>query len=132
MPAAKRVSRRHRGAWRTDARLFDSSCGRTAARRTDPPGGAGTVTWYLRGAEPALGETRCRSGSVEAQAPPHLVLVHDRVGVPAGDTRVVGEPMGSLIAAEERGTRFEPVEPLSEAAAGNDRNACDEASVQIR
>jgi hypothetical protein len=73
-----------------------------------------------------------RSGSVETQAPAHLVLVHDRVGVPAGDARVVGEPMGSFFAAEERGTRFEPVEPLSEAAAGNDRNACDEASVQIR
>jgi len=73
-----------------------------------------------------------RSGSVETQAPAHLVLVHDRVGVPAGDARVVGEPMGSFFASEERGTRFEPVEPLSEAAAGNDRNACDEASVQIR
>ena len=72
------------------------------------------------------------SGAVEAQAPAHLVLVHDRVGVPAGDARVVGEPMSSLFAAEERGTRFEPVEPLSEAAAGNDRNACNEARVQIR
>jgi hypothetical protein len=40
--------------------------------------------------------------------------------------------MSSFFAAEERGTRFEPVEPLSEAAASNDRNACDEASVQIR
>ena len=73
-----------------------------------------------------------RSGSVEAQAPTHLVLVHDRVGVAAGDARVVGEPVGALFAAEESGTRFEPVEPLSEAAACCDRNACDKAGVQIR
>jgi hypothetical protein len=77
-----------RGARRTDVRLFDSSSGRTAARRTDPagrvpgkhadegrtgevnadratrghdwPGGAVAVTQYLRRAEPALGETGCR------------------------------------------------------------------------
>src|SRR6478672_2295893 len=103
-----RPGRPHRGAGRTDARPFGSSCGRTAARRADPagrvpgghadegrtgevnadratrghgwPGGAVAVTRYLRRAEPALGETGCRSGSVEAQAPAHLVLVHDRVG----------------------------------------------------
>ena len=30
----------HRGAWRADARLFDPSCGRTTARRTDRSGRA--------------------------------------------------------------------------------------------
>src|SRR6516162_1903832 len=35
-----------------------------------------------------------RSGSVEAQPSTHLVLVHDRVGVAAGDAGVVGEPVG--------------------------------------
>ena len=68
----------------------------------------------------------------EAQAPAHLVLVHDRVGVAAGDAGVVGEPVGLLFAAEERGASFDPMEPLSEGAAGCDRNACDEATVQIR
>ena len=70
--------------------------------------------------------------AVEAKAAADLVFVDDGVCVAARDAALVGEPMGSFFAAEERGTRFEPVEPLSEAAAGNDRNACDEASVQIR
>ena len=90
------------------------------------------VTRYLRRAEPALGETGCRSGSVEAQAPAHLVLVHDRVGVAAGDAGVVGQPVGLFFAAEERGARFDPMEPLSEGAAGCNRNARNEAVVQIR
>ena len=90
------------------------------------------VTRYLRRAEPALGETGYRSGSVEAQAPAHLVLVHDRVGVAAGDAGVVGQPVGLFFAAEERGARFDAMEPLSEGAAGCDRNARDEATVQIR
>jgi len=73
-----------------------------------------------------------RSGSVEAQAPAHLVLVHDRVGVAAGDAGVVGQPVGLLFTAEERGARFDSMEPLSEGAAGHDRNARDETTVQIR
>ena len=103
-----------------------------ATRGDGWPGGAVAVTRYLRRAEPTLGETGCRSGSVEAQAPAHLVLVHDRVGVAAGDAGVVGEPVGLLFAAEERGARFESVEPLSEGAAGVNRNARNEAIVQIR
>src|SRR5690348_16116289 len=73
-----------------------------------------------------------RSGSVEAEAPPHLVLVHDRVGVAAGDAGVVGQPVGLFFATEERGARFDPMEPLSEGAAGRDRNARNETTVQIR
>ena len=71
-------------------------------------------------------------GSVEAQAPAHLVFMHDGVGVAARDAGVVGQPVRPFFAAEERGARFEAVEPLSEVAAGNDRDACDEAIVQIR
>jgi len=70
--------------------------------------------------------------AVQAQAPAHLVLVYDRVGIAAGDTGVVGEPVGLLFAAEERGASFDPMEPLSEGAAGCDRNARNEAIVQIR
>src|SRR5439155_14244915 len=80
----------------------------------------------------AGGDGVSRSGSVEAQAPAHLVLVHDRVGVAAGDAGVVGQPVGLFFTAEERGARFDPMEPLSEGAAGCDRNARDEATVQIR
>jgi hypothetical protein len=117
-----------------------NSATRRTGRSADQAGRVGRVRWARHNAGArhprAAHRRRARrggwSGSVEAQAPTHLVLVHDRVGVPAGDARVVGEPMSSFFAAEERGTRFEPVEPLSEAAAGNDRNACDEASVQIR
>ena len=85
-----------------------------------------------RRAEPTVARWVSQSGSVEAQAPAHLVFVHDRVGVAAGDAGVVSQPVGALFAAQERGARFEAMEPLSEVAAGNDRNACDEATVQIR
>src|SRR5689334_12103730 len=87
---------------------------------------------YPRRAEPARGVAVSRSGSVEAEAPPHLVLVHDRVGVAAGDAGVVGQPVGLFFAAEERGARFDSMEPLSEGAAGRDRNARNETTVQIR
>jgi hypothetical protein len=56
----------------------------------------------------------------------------DRVGVAVRDAGVIGEPVGPLVAAEERGTRFEAEEPLSEVAAGYDRYPGDKATVQIR
>src|ERR1022692_794153 len=43
------------------------------------------------------------SGSVEAQAATHLVLVHDRVGVTVRDAGVIRQPVGALVAAQERG-----------------------------
>jgi hypothetical protein len=105
----------------------------------DPPGepqrGRRDVTRSrgIRARRPGAGrDGMSRSGSVEAQAPTHLVLVHDRVGVAAGDAGVVGQPVGLFFTAEECGASFEPVEPLSEGAAGCDRNARDEATVQIR
>jgi hypothetical protein len=82
--------------------------------------------------EPATAWRMSRSGSVEAEAPAHLVLVHDRVGVAAGDAGVVRQPVGTLLAAEERWASFKPMEPLSEVATGYDRNARDETTVQIR
>jgi len=71
-------------------------------------------------------------GAVEAQPPAHLILVHDRVGIAAGDAGVVRQPVRPFFAAQERGARFEAMEPLSEVAAGYDRDACDEAIVQAR
>jgi hypothetical protein len=71
-------------------------------------------------------------GSVEAQAPSEFVLVHDRVGVAVRDAGVVGQPVRAFVAAQERRARFEAVEPLSEVTSGNDRDACNEAIVQIR
>ena len=73
-----------------------------------------------------------RLGPVQAQAPAHLVLVHDRVGVAIGDAGVVRQPVSALLAAQERGAGFKAVKPLSEVAAGNDRDACDQTTVQIR
>src|ERR1051326_1817052 len=73
-----------------------------------------------------------RSGSVEAEPPAHLVLVHDGVGVAAGDAGFVRQPVGALFAAQERGTRFETVKPLSEVMASYDRDTGDQAPVQIR
>jgi hypothetical protein len=75
---------------------------------------------------------RSRSGSVEAQAPAYLVFVHDGVGVAAGDAGVVRQPVRAFFAAQERGAGFKTMEPLSEVAAGDDRDTCDKAIVQIR
>ena len=80
---------------------------------------------------------RCRRAgmrlrSVEAQPPAHLVFVHDRVGIPVGDAGVIGEPYSTFVAAQERGARFEAMEPLSEVTAGDDRYAGDQAAVHIR
>jgi hypothetical protein len=72
------------------------------------------------------------SGSVEAQAATHLVLVHDRVGVTVRDAGVIRQPVGALVAAQERGAGFESVEPLSEVTPGNDRDTRNETTVQIR
>jgi len=71
-------------------------------------------------------------GSVEAQAPSELVLVHDRVGVAVRDAGVVRQPVCAFVAAQERRARFKAVEPLSEVTSGNDRDACNETTVQIR
>src|SRR6478672_8071181 len=89
-------------------------------------------TRQLRRTEPATAWRMSRSGSVEAEASAHLVLVHDCVGVAAGDAGVVRQPVSTLLAAEERGASFEPMEPLSEVATGYNRNARDETTVQIR
>src|SRR6202522_3170742 len=62
------------------------------------------------------------SGSVEAQAPSKLVLVHDRVGVAVRDAGVVGQPVRAFVAAQERRAGFKAVEPLSEVTSGNDRD----------
>jgi len=71
-------------------------------------------------------------GAVEAQAPSQLVLVHDRVGVAGRDAGIVRQPVRALTAAQERRAGFKTVEPLSEVTPGNDRDACNETTVQIR
>src|SRR5260370_15774543 len=108
--------------------------------RTAPYGGSVSSRGHAYNALAGAGQVRrgqvvrriSQLGSVEAQAPAHLVFVHDRVGVAVRDAGVIGQPVRALFAAQERGARFEAVEPLSEVAAGDDRDACDEAIVQIR
>jgi len=84
-----------------------------------------------RNAAPS-GHAERPSGPVEAQPAAHLVFVHDRVGVAVRDAGVIGQPVGALVAAQERGAGFESVEPLSEVAPGHDRDARNETTVQIR
>jgi hypothetical protein len=98
----------------------------SADRPNDGPGRAKT--------RPRAGRTYRGEplGPVEAQAPSKLVLVHDRVGVAVRDAGVVGQPVRAFVAAQERRARFKAVEPLSEVTSGNDRDACNEAIVQIR
>ena len=52
-------------------------------------------------------------GAVQPAPALQLVLVHDRAGVAVRQTVLVGQPVGALVAPEERGAGFEPAEPLS-------------------
>jgi hypothetical protein len=72
------------------------------------------------------------SGAVQAQPPAHFVLVYDCVGVTMGDAGVVRQPVRAFLAAQERGARFKTAEPLSKVAPGNDRDASDKTTVQMR
>jgi len=71
-------------------------------------------------------------GAVEANAPLNLVLVHDRGGVGVSEAVLIGQPGRTLSVPHEGGSRFQPVEPLSEITAGYPRDAGDQVLVHLR
>jgi hypothetical protein len=125
--AGKRVRHSAPGRLAAATRLFRRTCAHYEVMSCNAPSAGGGPRLSSRQAirdEP--------SSSVEAQAPAHLVFVHDRVGVAMRDAGVIRQPVGALVAAQERGAGFKPVEPLSEVTSGNDRDTRNETTVQIR
>src|SRR5215472_479132 len=72
------------------------------------------------------------SEAVEAGPPAHLVLVHDGAGVPMGEPVLIRQPVRTLFAAQERGARFEALEPLREGSSGDGRDARDQVLMRLR
>src|SRR5579862_9271353 len=71
-------------------------------------------------------------GAVQPAPALQLVLVHDRAGVAVRQTVLVGQPVGALVAPEERGAGFEPAEPLSEVLPRDHWDAGDQVLVHLR
>lgn len=62
----------------------------------------------------------------------HLVLVHDGAGVAMGQAMLVGQPVGTFLAAGERGSGLKSMEPLSEFTSSDGWDAGDEVLVHLR
>src|ERR1043166_1045288 len=81
---------------------------------------------------PGGAEVHRGSDAVEPGAPLDLVLVHDRTGVAVAQPVLISKPVRALSAPKERGSGFQPAEPLSEVTAGDDRDAGDQVLVHLR
>ena len=62
----------------------------------------------------------------------YLVLVHDGPGVAVGQAMLVGQPVSTFLAAGERRSGLKSMEPLSEFASCDDRDAGNEVLVHFR
>src|SRR5215468_6247207 len=71
------------------------------------------------------------SSAVQPGTALHLVLVHDRSRVRPCQPVLVGKPRRPFGMPHERWTRFQAVEPLSEIAAGDPRDAGYEVFVHL-
>src|SRR6185312_16105003 len=85
---------------------------------------------YVRKGLSSWGRTLVPALSAEEpETAADFVLADDGRGVAVADAVLVGEPVGSFVAAEEGGPRFQVAEPLGQFASGYARDARDEALV---
>src|SRR5215472_15833722 len=111
----------------TTPTVTGESCGSPSDRVV-----ASTARWWARMNSRARSRSIGTSSAVKANAALHFVLVHDSYGVRVRQPVLVGQPRRALAQPHEGGSRLQPVEPLSEIAAGDSWNASYQVLVHLR